>query len=53
MTSEKPTARSTRSMDTGGFFVPISVTPVPGCGCDPVMAVVALSRTIRVMSWSL
>ena len=31
----------------------MSVTPVPGCGCEPVMAVVALSSTHTVMSWPL
>ena len=48
-----PMARSMPSMDTGRRFAPISVTPVPGCGCEPVMAVVALSSTAMVMSWPL
>ena len=49
----KPTAWSTRSMETGVRFGPMSVTPVPGCGCEPVMAVVALSSTHTVTSWPL
>ena len=40
-------------MDTGARRGPMSVTPVPGCGCEPVMAVVALSSTHTVMSWPL
>ena len=49
----KPTASNTRGMETGWRFGPMSVTPVPGCGCEPVMAVVALSSTHTVMSWPL
>ena len=48
-----PRASSTRRMDTGARRGPMSVTPVPGCGCEPVMAVVALSSTHTVMSWPL
>ena len=49
----KPTAFSTASMETGLRRSPISVTPVPGCGWLPVMAVVALSSTHSVKSWPL
>ena len=48
-----PSASSTRSMEMGLRFGPISVTPVPGCGWLPVMAVVALSSTHSVKSWPL
>ena len=45
-----PSARSAPSMSMGARRSPIRVTPVPGCGCEPVMAVVALSSTQTVTS---
>jgi hypothetical protein len=49
-TRVKPLAASAASMLSGSRCSPMSVAPVPGCGCEPVMAVVELSSTTTVMS---
>ena len=45
-----PRASSAASIESGSDCSPMSVRPMPGWGCPPVMAVVELSRTHTVMS---